>query len=179
MTWRYDPHACAFARARQAQILARKRLITRQRRAQRRAQRAADGDTPDPPRRAPAQSPRQATGAHYENLALDYLLQAGLTLLARNPRCRMGEIDLVMRDGDVIVFVEVRARAAGTYGGALASITSAKQARLIRAAGFLLPGLIRLLKHDLRRPVQPAARFDVVAFDGDAILWLQQAFALD
>jgi putative endonuclease len=80
-----------------------------------------------------------------------------------NFRCKGGEIDLVMRDGDTLVFVEVRQRADRAHGGALASITPAKIRRLVRAAEFYL----------LRFPVTPPCRFDVVAIDGDQLAWLQ------
>jgi len=69
------------------------------------------------------------------------------------------------RDGTV-VFVEVRSRADGTFGGALASVTARKQQRLAFAAQHYLAGLRRL----------PPCRFDVVAIDGDAVQWARAAF---
>ncbi|MEO7851555.1 MAG: YraN family protein, partial [Rubrivivax sp.] len=65
-----------------------------------------------------------------------------------------------------LVFVEVRSRAGGAFGGALASVTPAKQRRLVRAAQHYL----------LRQPVPPPCRFDVVALDGDALQWVKGAF---
>ena len=108
---------------------------------------------------------RQKTGAAGEDRALAHLQQQGLRLVERNFRCKTGEIDLIMRHDCVLVFVEVRARADARHGGAAASITPAKQQRLIRTAQFYLQRL---------RSV-PACRFDVIAIDGDALHWLQNA----
>ncbi len=120
------------------------------------------------------QEPRQRIGDGHEDAALRLLRAAGLVLLARNLGCRAGEIDLVMRDGDVLVFVEVRSRQGGAYGGAAASIGRDKQARLARAAAHWLPTLA--LRH--WHGATPAARFDAVVFDGGQVRWLRAAFAL-
>src|SRR5690606_12381218 len=98
-----------------------------------------------------------------EQAALDYLLQHGLTLVQRNFRCRHGEIDLIMQSGTTLVFVEVRKRTSAHYGGAVASITASKQARLIRTAQVYL--------QHYSQP--PACRFDALAFEGEKIIWLQ------
>lgn len=108
---------------------------------------------------------RQISGRAAEDRALAHLAQHGLTLVERNFRCRSGEIDLVMKDGDTLVFVEVRMRRSANFGGAAASVTPAKQARLTNAAQFFL----------LRYPAPPACRFDVVAIDGDQLDWLKNA----
>jgi putative endonuclease len=108
-------------------------------------------------------SPRQAQGRDWERAALLHLRRHGLTLVEENFRCKGGEIDLIMRDGGTLVFVEVRQRASSAHGGAAASITPAKIRRLVRAAQFYL----------LRFPVTPPCRFDVVAFDGEQRTWLQ------
>lgn len=115
-----------------------------------------------------ARSPRQVEGAAGEEHALAYLQERGLKLVGRNFRCKAGELDLVMQDGEVLVFVEVRKRASRSHGGAAASVTSHKQARLIRAAQFYLQ----------RYRFPPACRFDVVAIDGERIEWLRNAFTL-
>ncbi len=73
-----------------------------------------------------------------EARALAWLQARGLRCLARNYRCRLGEIDLIMQDGDTVVFVEVRQRRSARFGGAAASITPAKQARLTLAAEHYL-----------------------------------------
>lgn len=106
---------------------------------------------------------RQKTGVAGEERALAYLQQQGLRLVDRNFRCKMGEIDLIMRQDAVLIFVEVRARANDRHGGAAASITPAKQRRLVRTAQFYLQ----------RLRVLPACRFDVIAIDGDTLRWLR------
>ena len=108
-------------------------------------------------------SARQDQGRNWEQVALRHLRRQGLQAVEENFRCKGGEIDLVMRDGDTLVFVEVRQRADRAHGGALASITPAKVRRLVRAAQFYL----------LRFPVTPPCRFDVVAIDGEQLEWLQ------
>jgi putative endonuclease len=116
-------------------------------------------------------STRQAKGEAAEQLAADYLVRQGLTVIARNFRIRGGEIDLVCRDGKATVFVEVRLRSRGDFGGAAASITATKQARLILAA-----------RHWLVRHGETPCRFDCVLFDGlgtDNIEWLRDAFSAD
>lgn len=107
------------------------------------------------------------TGADAEKAAEDFLRARGLHCLARNFRCRLGEIDLVMRHADTLVFVEVRRRRSSTHGGAAASITTAKQRRILAAARFYLSGVDRL----------PPCRFDAVLIDGDGRpQWIPDAF---
>lgn len=108
---------------------------------------------------------QQRLGQQGEDRALAYLQQQGLVLLERNFRCKVGELDLIMQHGAVLVFVEVRQRASGRYGGAAASVTPAKQRRLLRAAQFYL----------LRYRSQPPCRFDVIAIDDARITWLKSA----
>ncbi|TCS37866.1 putative endonuclease [Paucimonas lemoignei] len=108
---------------------------------------------------------KQEEGQAGEDAALAYLQQQGLMLVMRNFRCKVGEIDLIMQDRSGLVFVEVRKRASSAYGGAAASITPAKQRRLLRAAQFYL----------LRYRVQPACRFDVIAIEREQITWLKNA----
>lgn len=108
-------------------------------------------------------SQRQAAGRLWERAAAAHLRRHRLVLVEENFRCKGGEIDLIMRDGATLVFVEVRQRASRTQGGAAASITPAKIRRLICAAQVYL----------LRFPVTPPCRFDVVAIDGEHLEWLQ------
>ncbi|WP_075256350.1 YraN family protein [Herbaspirillum camelliae] len=108
---------------------------------------------------------RQRAGEVAEQQALTHLRQQGLQLLERNYRCQGGEIDLIMREGDTVVFVEVRARASTSYGGAAASVTPAKQRRLILAAQRWLQ----------MQASTPPCRFDVIALDGPQLQWLRNA----
>lgn len=117
------------------------------------------------PETGDARTSRQRTGDAAEDAALAHLRRHGLELVERNFRCKGGEIDLVMRDGDTLVFVEVRARAGGSHGGAAASVTPAKQRRLIVAAQTFLQ----------RHAMPPACRFDVVGIDGERLDWLRNA----
>ncbi|HET7611629.1 MAG TPA: YraN family protein [Rhodanobacteraceae bacterium] len=99
-------------------------------------------------------------GARFEQRALDALERAGLELVERNWRTRFGELDLVMRDGDTLVFVEVRYRHHTRFGGGAASVGPAKRGKLTRAAQGFLQAHPRL--------ASMPCRFDVVAFDGRA-----------
>lgn len=114
----------------------------------------------------------RAAGARFEQRACDALLKAGLSLLARNFNTRHGELDLVMRDRDTVVFVEVRHRVRASHGDAASSITAAKQARLISAARLWLAAHPRHAQHP--------CRFDVVCYDGPAedarMSWWRDAF---
>lgn len=117
---------------------------------------------------------RKAIGLLGEELALATLLANGLRLVTRNYRCKLGELDLVMLDGDTLVLVEVRTRARNDYGGAAASVDWAKQRRLVLAAEHLLMKRKELSRYP--------ARFDVVAIttgDPEArIDWIKSAFTL-
>jgi putative endonuclease len=108
---------------------------------------------------------RQIAGDAAEDQALRHLSAQGLALVTRNFRCKGGEIDLIMQDLKTLVFVEVRKRADRSHGGAAASITAAKQARLILAAQIYLQ----------RYKTPPPCRFDVVAIDGPQLDWLKNA----
>jgi putative endonuclease len=108
---------------------------------------------------------KQVSGDAAEDAALAFLCDEGLRPVERNFRCKGGEIDLIMQDGDTLVFVEVRKRSKDSYGGALASVTRAKQRRLIVAAQIFLQ----------RYRMPPACRFDVIGYDGDRMNWLKNA----
>jgi putative endonuclease len=114
---------------------------------------------------------RAQIGADAEQQARAYLESHGLRCVATNWRAHFhkqaGELDLVMRDGDVLVFVEVRKRSSRSFGGAAASVTYSKQLRLIRAAQAYLCRL---------HGPTPACRFDVVAFEAEGINWIRNAF---
>jgi putative endonuclease len=112
----------------------------------------------------------QRSGSEAEDLAAAHLEAQGLSIVARNFRCRMGEIDLIAREGEVLVFVEVRLRRNKAFGGAAASIDHAKQHKLVATAQFYLAG----------RKTQPRCRFDAILLDGlDArrIEWLRDVIS--
>jgi putative endonuclease len=108
---------------------------------------------------------RAARGAAAEALAADFLRARGCIIVERNYRCRLGEIDLIARFGDTLLFVEVRLRARADYGGAAASISAAKRRRMQRAARHYLGSQAHA----------PNCRFDAIlldALDAGAIQWL-------
>ena len=107
-------------------------------------------------------------GAAVETAALELLRNAGLQLLERNVRYRQGELDLVMSDGAVTVFVEVRYRAHAGFGGAAGSVDRHKRRRLLTAAQLYLA------QHPAR--AQQACRFDVVLIERGQLQWLRAAF---
>ncbi|KPK35194.1 MAG: hypothetical protein AMJ66_01935 [Betaproteobacteria bacterium SG8_40] len=107
------------------------------------------------------------SGGEAEQLAFDYLRRHGLTAVERNYRCRFGEIDLIMRDGQTLVFVEVRMRASNAFGGAPESIDARKQRKLLATARHYMGAQGRI----------PVCRFDVVLLNGDSrIQWIPNAF---
>jgi putative endonuclease len=110
----------------------------------------------------------QERGRRAEQAAATFLQQHGLTVIERNYRCRFGEIDLIARDGEALVFVEVRMRSSAAFGGAAASITAAKREKLMRTARHYLAGLART----------PPCRFDALLIGSDdrAPEWLKNAF---
>ena len=122
-------------------------------------------------RAAPAaRTPKQRAGDAAESAAARHLIAHGCNLVARNARYPEGELDLIMRERDVLVFVEVRMRSSRAYGGPAGSVDRHKQKRLLRAAQHWL------LQHVGER--WPACRFDVVSVDGDGTIeWIRDAFA--
>jgi putative endonuclease len=110
----------------------------------------------------------RALGIEGEDLATRFLERQGLEIVRRNYRCRLGEIDVIARDGETLVFVEVRLRKDARFGGAAASISFHKQRRLLAAAGLYLSRLRRT----------PACRFDAVLLDrGGRIEWLRDVIS--
>ncbi len=113
----------------------------------------------------------RAAGARWEEHARRELERAGLRPIAHNWHCRYGEIDLIMQDGEDVVFVEVRYRAKTAHGDGLASVGSAKRERLVRSAELFLAANPALARR--------ACRFDVVAIDGSdppRFTWQRSAF---
>lgn len=112
-----------------------------------------------------------AQGREAETRALEYLGNCGLRLVDRNFRVKGGEIDLIMRDGRTLVFIEVRQRSRHDFGGAAASITASKQARIIMAARLYLARMGRL--------GDCPCRFDCLLIDSGEIEWIPDAFSVN
>ena len=117
---------------------------------------------------------KQLLGAAAEQIAADFLRAQGLEILERNFLRRLGELDIVARDGDVLVIAEVRARSSDRFGGAAASVDLRKQTRLIRAAHQLLQQRRELSKLRVRFDVLVVA--DVGA-DNPQVEWIRHAFS--
>lgn len=117
---------------------------------------------------AKTQKSAQQQGRESEDQAQHYLCQHGLSIIEENFRCKCGEIDLIMRDGDTLVFIEVRYRKSNIFGGALQSIGTNKQRRIRQTAMFYLQ------QHRLFE--KTAARFDVLAMSANDIQWIKGAF---
>lgn len=113
----------------------------------------------------------RARGSAVEGLAAEWLEEQGLTLLGRNHHAKGGELDLVMQDGETLVFVEVKHRQTTRYGHPLETVTAPKQRRLIRAARTYLA----------REQRTCPCRFDILAAVGTppalTFEWVQAAFA--
>jgi putative endonuclease len=111
---------------------------------------------------------RRQTGTLAENSAAAFLEAQGFRIVARNFLRRMGELDVVARDGELLVIAEVRTRADDRFGGAAASITRAKQKRIALTAALFLD------QHPELRHCR--VRFDVIVVRDGRIEWLPQAF---
>ena len=106
-------------------------------------------------------------GQHYEDLALSYLIDQGLELVARNYRCKWGELDLLMQERGALIVIEVRYRKNSYYGSALESVTTNKQGRIVAATKHYI------MTYKINQPI----RFDVLAISGDIkIDWIKNAF---
>jgi putative endonuclease len=123
------------------------------------------------PRRTAVRTPKQRAGDAAEDAAAKHLAAAGCRIVARNARYRDGEVDLIARERDVLVFVEVRMRVSLRFGGAAVSVNTLKQKRIARAAQHWL-----LAEYGER---WPACRFDVVTVDGSGTIeWIRNAFQM-
>ena len=112
-------------------------------------------------------------GIATEEFAKQYLIQQGLIFIDKNVHCRQGEIDLVMKDDDTLVFVEVKYRKNNHFGGAISAISQSKQKKIKHCVAFFLH------KANLNEYNTPC-RFDVIALEGDIkqpqVTWLKNAF---
>ena len=113
-----------------------------------------------------------STGRRWERRAERFLRGHGLTTIARNFSAKFGEIDLVMRDGDHVAFIEVRYRGRSRFGNAASSVTLKKQQKIVRCAQLFLQTFPKWANHP--------CRFDVIAYDngrrsGEPV-WIRAAF---
>ncbi len=106
-------------------------------------------------------------GKVWEQRAADYLIRQGLTPVAYNWHCRYGELDLIMRDGSCLVFVEVKYRSSGGLGSALEAVTAAKLRKMRKTASHYIYET---------KPVATGFRFDVVAMQSGKIHWVKGVF---
>lgn len=115
----------------------------------------------------------QESGRIAEDKALDYLERQGLKLVTRNYSCRLGEVDMIMRDKDALVFVEVRSRVNTQFGNGCESITLSKRQKIMKTATHYL------VSHGLQD--KNPLRFDVISIDGASrtITWIKDAFGAD
>lgn len=112
----------------------------------------------------------RATGKVFEERAVLFLQEKGYQILERNFYTKSGEIDIVAKDGEYIVFVEVKYRKNKTAGNALDAVTLEKQKRLYAAAKVYL--YVKKYRMDL------PCRFDVIAFQGEEPVHIENAFTL-
>lgn len=114
--------------------------------------------------------PEKNSGAQAEARALAFLLQRGLVKISQNYRCKLGEIDLIMKHNDSLVFIEVRLRTHQAFANAAESVTIRKQQKIIKTA------LYYLQEHQLTESIN--CRFDVIAFsDNGEPEWIKDAFS--
>jgi putative endonuclease len=117
---------------------------------------------------------RRALGALAEDLAYRYLISHGLRPVARNYRCRIGEIDLIMRDQQCLAFIEVRCRQSSAFAAPAHTVDARKQRKIVRTAALFLSRE--------RRYANIRVRFDVIAIEGDTVdgvRWIRDAFRPD
>lgn len=101
---------------------------------------------------------KKIVGDCVEDKAVDYLSSLGLKIISQNYLCKMGEVDIIARDEDMLVFIEVRYRKDSRFGGSAFSVNRKKQKRVIKAAAHYLQS------HRLTNKI--ACRFDVMAIEG-------------
>ena len=115
---------------------------------------------------------KKTIGQHWEKVAIDYLQAKGLKLIKSNFNTKYGELDLIMKDNQYLVFVEVKFRNNSRFGGAVSAVTTSKQKKILKTAQ------VYLQQQGLNAYNTPC-RFDIVAIDGSKpikINWLRDAF---
>jgi putative endonuclease len=153
---------------------AQKRAILARRRKQRRRESNRRASDKKRSTRNMVRSNTQRLGDLYERRAWEVLQQAGCALLGYQLRCPLGELDLVVKEGEILVFVEVRYRRNRLFGGATASITRVKQQRLLKTIDWWLTKLVR----EAFGGKMPQCRIDLATFDQDNLTWHRDALRL-
>ena len=105
-------------------------------------------------------------GTFYEDAVCEYLKKQGVVILQRNFRCRLGEIDIIARDGDCIVFAEVKYRKNNVCGDALSAVGYTKQKKICRCAQV----------YCMYHPQITSIRYDVIGITDTRIEWIKDAF---
>ena len=113
---------------------------------------------------------KRSLGSEKENLAVSYLTEQNVKILAQNFYFRGGEIDLIAKDGEYICFIEVKYRRSNKFGTPEEAVTTSKQKKIIQGA--------RVYLYQNRYPADTPCRFDVISVCGQEITWLKDAFAL-
>jgi putative endonuclease len=116
-----------------------------------------------------AKPDKRRSGAEAEAIAAKLLIAEGYRIVERNFTADLGELDIVAREGDILVFVEVRSRANRDHGDAVEMVSRDKQRRVARVATLYL---------EMRKPAYERARFDVVGITGDTVDLIRDAFRL-
>ena len=111
---------------------------------------------------------KREVGGRQEEKACRYLTDAGLSILERNWRVRIGEIDIIAKEGETICFIEVKYRSGKRYGGASYAISAAKQEKIRKVAQWYIAS------HKL--PQEASYRFDAVLIDGEEIKYIRNAW---
>ena len=107
-------------------------------------------------------------GKKSEKKAADYLKKCGYDILEMNFSCRMGEIDIIASSGDVVVFVEVKARKTAVRGKGFEAVDERKMRKIIKTAQYYIAKL----------GSEPLCRFDVISIDGGEVTHIKNAFTL-
>ena len=111
---------------------------------------------------------KRELGSYYEEVATRFLKDHGVEIIKNNFRCRLGEIDIIGRQGDVLVFFEVKYRTGDRYGYSLEAIDKKKQKRIINCAKYYLAF----------NDTDSYIRFDAIGIDNDSIEWIKDAFCM-
>lgn len=111
---------------------------------------------------------KRQVGSNYEQLAAEYIKEKGMSILEMNFRNRIGEIDIIAKDGEYICFIEVKYRTTNQWGTPLEAVNYRKQQQIRKVA------LYYLMRHGLHE--WTPCRFDVIAFEGDEIIHIENAF---